>query len=154
MNISRNGIVGGQLLSFAALTCSAGQMGVRILAGEMPQRHSRENYSPACPWLIGDNCIVGALTPQQSCRPELRLFSYKELSWPGTYTSGGIVGAISLVVLQSLADRLGCWFCVLGAAARLRFASERFALARQPLEHKRLEAVVANVPGVGLGSPA
>jgi PAS domain S-box-containing protein len=136
-----NGIVGGQLLSFAALGRAAGQMGVRILAGEMPQSIAVKTI-PSVPMVDWRQLHRWGIDAAKL--PPGTIVRYKELSAWDLY-KWRIVGAISLMVLQSL---LIAWLLVLRSRRRqAEFASERFA-SQAALEHKRLEAVVANVPGV------
>jgi PAS domain S-box-containing protein len=135
------GIVGGQLLSYEALGLSAAQLGLRILRGENPQSIAPQTLPnvPMFDWrqLRRWNIAEARLPPGSVVR-------YKQFSAWELY-KWRIIGAISLIVLQAL---LIAWLLVLRSRRRqAELASERFA-SQAALEHKRLDEVVSNVPGV------
>jgi len=135
------GIVGGSLLSYEALGLAAGQMGLRILAGEHPQNIAPQTL-PSVPMF--DWRELRRWNIDQAKLPPGSIVRYQEFSAWHLY-KWRIVGAISLIVLQAL---LIAWLLVLRTRRRAaELASQRFA-SQAALEHKRLDEVVSNVPGV------
>jgi PAS domain S-box-containing protein len=135
------GIVGGSLLSYEALGLAGGQMGLRILAGESPQNIAPQTL-PSFPMF--DWRQLRRWNIDQAKLPAGSIVTYQEFSAWKLY-KWRIIGAISLIVLQAL---LIAWLLVLRARRRAaELASRRFA-SQAALEHKRLDEVVSNVPGV------
>ena len=136
-----NGIVGGHLLSYEALGLVAGQMGLRILAGEGPKNITPQ-VIPSVPMFDWRQLRRWGI--DQARLPPGSVVSYREVSAWESY-QWRITAAISLIVLQAL---LIAWLLVLRARRQqAELSSERFA-AEAALEHKRLEEVLSNVPGV------
>ena len=133
--------MGGQLLNYEGLGAAAGQMGLRILAGESPQSIAPQTV-PSVPMVDWRQLRRWGI--DQARLPPGTIIRYRETRAWELY-KWRIAGAISLMVLQSL---LIAWLLVLRSRRRqAEFASKRFA-SQAALEHKRLEEVVANVPGV------
>ena len=136
-----NGIVGGRLLSYEALGLAAGQIGFRILGGESAQSIAPQtipsvnmfDWRQLRRWRIDETRL-----------PAGSIVRFKELTVWEQY-KWHIIGAISLIVLQAL---LIGWLLFTRARRRqAELRSEGFA-SQVALEHKRLEEVVSNVPGV------
>ncbi len=135
------GAVGGRLLSYDAVGNAAGQMGLRILGGESPATITPQTL-PSVPMFDWRQLRRWGIN--EARLPPGSIVRYQEFSAWELY-KWRIVGAISLMVLQSL---LIAWLLVLRSRRRAaELASERFA-SQAALDHKRLDEVVSNVPGV------
>ena len=135
------GAVGGRLLSYEALGLSAGQMGLRILAGERAQNIAPQivpsvtmfDWRQLRRWSIDETQI-----------PAGSVVRYKEFSMWELY-KWRIVGVVLLCILEAL---LIVWLLI--NRSRRRRAEEetaRFA-SKVKAERERLEEIVSNVPGV------
>ena len=135
------GIVGGRLLSFEALGLSAGQIGLRILRGESAQNIAPQTVPSVT---MFDWRQLQRWGIDEGQLPSGSIVRFKEFSVWELY-KWRIIGALSLIVVQALGI---AWLLFTQAKRRqAELASKRFA-AQAVLEHKRLEEVVSNVPGV------
>lgn len=135
------GTVGGRLLSYEALGLSAGQMGLRILAGESAQSIPPQTVPSVT---MFDWRQLRRWGIDEAKLPPGSIIRYKEYSFWELY-KWRIIGAISVMVLQALGI-----FWLLFTNAKRRQAekrSTRFALLAET-EHQHLDKIVANVPGI------
>ncbi len=137
----RPGVMGGRMISYEALGNTAAGVGLRVLAGESPQNIPPQTVPSVAlfdwrelrRWGIGEQQL-----------PPGSIVRFKELTLWEQY-KWQIVGIISLCILEALLIAY-----LLFTRARRRRAekeSKRFAQLAQA-EHRRLEDVVTNVPGV------
>jgi PAS domain S-box-containing protein len=136
-----SGMMGGRLVDFEALGTRAGEMGLRILAGENPQNIPPQivpnttmfDWRELHRWGIDE----AKLPPGSVVR-------YKQFSVWELY-KGRIIGAIALIVLEALGI---LWLLFTQAKRRqAEKKSARFALLAES-EHQHLDEIVANVPGI------
>ena len=135
------GSVGGRLLSYEALGLSAGQMGLRILAGESAQSIAPQ-IVPSVTMFDWRQLRRWGLDETQI--PAGSVVRYKEFSVWELY-KWRIVGVTLLCISEAL---LIVWLLI--HRSRRRRAEEetaRFA-CRVKAEGERLEEIVSNVPGV------
>ncbi len=136
------GPVGGHVFSMEAQGAKAGEMGLRILAGENPANIA----------VLDEGTNVVMFDWRQLRRwgideaklPPGSIVLYKELSVWELYR-WRIIGAITLIFLQAL----GIIWLVLTQLKRRQAEkrSNRFALLAES-EHQHLDEIVANVPGI------
>jgi PAS domain S-box-containing protein len=137
----RPGVVGGHMISYEALGNAAAEMGLRILAGESPQNIPPQTVPSVAMfdwrelrrWGIGEQQL-----------PPGSIVRFKEPTVWEQY-KWHIVGVISLCIVEAL---LIGW--LLFTRARRRKAEkerERFAQLAKA-EHRRLDEVVSNTPGI------
>lgn len=136
-----DGIVGGRLLSWEGLGLAAGQMGLRILAGESAQSIPRQtvpsvtmfDWRQLRRWNIDENKLPAGSVIR------FREFSFWELyKWR-------IIGAFSIIGLQALGI---VWLLFIQAKRRqAEKKSARFAMLAES-ERQHLDEIVANVPGI------
>ena len=135
------GIVGGRLVSFDAAGDALARMGLRILAGESPENIPRQ-IIPSVTMI--DWRQVRRWGINESRLPPDSIVSFKEFSVWQLY-KWRIIGAIALIILQTL---LIIYLLIIRAKRnRAQAESTRFS-ALAEAEHRRLEAIVANVQGI------
>ncbi len=136
-----NGMIGGRLISYEAMGARASEMGLRVLAGESPQNIPLQTV-PSVAMFDWRELRRWGISEQQL--PPGSIVQFKKLSLWDQY-KWHIFGVISLCILEAL---LILWLLV--SLARRRTAekeSERFAQLAKA-EHRHLDEVVSNTPGV------
>ena len=135
------GIVGGKLLSFEALGNEGGRVGLRVLAGEKPGAiapHGVENaamfdWRALKHWGINEDRL-----------PPGSVVRFKEPSFWELY-KWYIIAVIALIIIES---SLITWLLIVQRRRRIAERErERFA-GLVEAEHRHLEEVVSNVPGI------
>jgi len=135
------GIVGGRLIDFDAMGTRAAEMGLHILAGEKPQNIPRQvmpnttmfDWRQLHRWGISERRI-----------PAGSVIRFREATFWEQY-KWRIIGVISLLIFESILIVF-----LLVQRSRRRIAeknTERFAKLLEA-QHRRLDEVVSNVPGV------
>jgi len=136
-----NGMIGGRLVDFEALGTRAGEMGLRILAGESPENIPPQTIPNTT---MFDWRELHRWGIDEAKLPPGSIVRYKEFSVWELY-KWRIIGAIALIVLQALGI---VWLLFTQAKRRqAEKKSSRFALLAEA-EHQHLDEIVANVPGV------
>ncbi len=135
------GIVGGSVISFEAIGAETARLGLRVLAGEQPQAiapHGVPNvvmfdWRELRRWGISEQSL-----PPGSIVRFKQPTIWEQYKWH-------ILGAILLFIVETL---LIIWLLYIRAKRRkAERESERFARLVEA-EHKRLDEVVSNTPGV------
>ena len=135
------GIVGGRLLSTEALGHAAGEMGLRILAGESAGTISQQTISSVP---MFDSHQLHRWHIDESKLPPGSVVLFKEYSFWELY-KWRVIGAISLMISQTL---LIIWLLAVRTMRnRAQAESTRFAGLIEA-EHRRLGEIVANVQGI------
>jgi PAS domain S-box-containing protein len=136
-----SGIVGGRLLSFEALGVEGAKMGLRVLAGEKPETITPHavpsvtmfDWRELKRWGISENSL-----------PAGSIVSFKQLTFWERYK--WYVIAVSAVMTLQMA--LIAWLLVMRVRRR-QAERENERLARiADAEHRQLNEVVSNVPGI------
>ncbi|HYU97205.1 MAG TPA: ABC transporter substrate binding protein [Pyrinomonadaceae bacterium] len=136
-----NGMIGGRLVDFEALGTRAGEMGLRILAGESPQNIPLQTIPNTT---MFDWRELHRWGIDEAKLPPGSIVRYKEFSVWELY-KWRIIGAIALIVLEALGI---VWLLFTQAKRRqAERRSSRFALLAEA-EHQHLDEIVANVPGI------
>ncbi len=135
------GITGGNLLDFDATGKRIGEMGVRVLAGERPERIPQE-AAPRVMTVDWRELQRWGISEQKL--PPGSVVRFKQLSFWELYKWYAI-GLVAAVIIEAL---LIAWLLFL--RARRRQAEEenlRLAVVAEA-EHRRLNEIVSNVPGI------
>src|SRR6476660_4611012 len=136
-----SGMIGGRLVDFEALGTRAGEMGLRILAGESPQNIPLQTISNVA---MFDWRQLRRWGIDEAKLPPGSIVRYEEYSVWELY-KWRIIGAIALFVLEALGI---VWLLFTQAKRRqAEKRSSRFALLAEA-EHQHLDEIVANVPGI------
>lgn len=136
-----SGIVGGKLVSFEAIGVGTAELGLRVLAGEKPQAIAPYGIPNV---VMFDWRELRRWGISEQNLPPGSIVRFKEPTVWEQY-KWHIVGIISLCILEAL---LIAWL-VVSLARRRRAEKEREGFAQlAEAEHRHLEDVVANVPGV------
>jgi formate hydrogenlyase transcriptional activator len=135
------GIVGGRLLSFEALGVEGGKVGLRVLAGEKPEAIS-PHVVPSI--IMFDWREVQRWGISEQSLPPGSIIRFKQRSFWELY-KWYVIGLVGAVVVEAL---LIAWLLVTQIRRR-QAERERKQLAMGLAdEHKRLNEVVSNVPGI------
>lgn len=135
------GILGGRLLSYEALSRSAAQMGLRILAGESPQGIPQQTVPSVT---MVDWRQMRRWGINETKLPAGTIVLFKESSIWELY-KWRIIAVISLCILEAL---LIIWL-LFSRAKRRQAEEDNERLARlAEAERRRLDEVVSNVPGI------
>jgi len=136
-----NGMMGGRLVDFEALGTRAGEMGLRILAGESPQNIPLQTLPNTT---MFDWRELHRWGIDEAKLPAGSIVRYREFSVWELY-KWRIIGAIALIVLEALGI---VWLLFTQAKRRqAEKRSARFASLAEA-EHQHLDEIVANVPGI------
>jgi PAS domain S-box-containing protein len=136
-----SGMIGGRLVDFEALGTRAGEMGLRILAGESPQNIPLQTIPNTT---MFDWRELHRWGIDEAKLPPGSIVRYKEFSAWELY-KWRIIGAIALIVLEALGI---VWLLFTQAKRRqAEKRSARFASLAES-EHQHLDEIVANVPGI------
>jgi PAS domain S-box-containing protein len=136
-----SGIVGGRLIDFDAMGNRAGHIGLRILAGENPQNIAVETIPNST---MMDWRQLRRWNIDQRKLPADSVIRFREPTFWEQY-KWRVIGVLSLLVIQAVLIVF-----LLVHRARRRNAereTERFARLLEA-QHRRLDEVVSNVPGV------
>ena len=135
------GITGGRLLDFEATGKRIGEMGLRILAGEKPERIQQET-APCVTTVDWRELQRWGLNEERL--PPGSVVRFKQPSFWELY-KWYAVGLLAVMMLEAL---LIAWLLFLRARRR-QAEAENLRLARlAEAEHKRLDEIVSNVPGI------
>lgn len=136
-----NGIVGGYLLNYEAFGSRVGELGLRVLAGERPQDIAGQTVLSA---MMFDWRELRRWGISEQNLPSGSIIRFKESSFLEQY-KWQLAGVVTLCIVEAL-------FIVgllVSRARRKRAEDEslRYA-ALAKAEHRRLDEVVHNVPGI------
>ena len=136
-----HGIVGGRLLSYEAVGTAAGQIGLRILAGESAQSIAPQTIPSVT---MFDWRELRRWGIDEAKLPSGSIVRFKELTVWEQY-KWRIVGVVSLCIFEAL---LIVWLLI-NRSRRRQAETENERLAElAETERKRLDDVVSNVPGI------
>lgn len=136
-----SGIVGGSVLSYEDMGARAAEIGTRILAGERPQDIAPQSVPTV---LMFDWREMRRWGVSENNLPLGSIVRYKEYTFWELY-KWRIIGALAVIVAQALGI---IW--LLFTQAKRRQAEKRSARFAElaEAEHKLLDEIVANVPGI------
>jgi PAS domain S-box-containing protein len=135
------GITGGNLLDFEATGKQIGGMGLRVLAGEKPEGIPQENAHRV---MTVDWRELQRWGISEARLPLGSVVRFKQPSFWELY-KWYVIGLVSAVVIEAL---LIAWLLFISARRR-QAEKENLRLAQlAAAEHKRLDEIVSNVPGV------
>lgn len=135
------GVVGGRMISYEALGKGGAELGLRVLAGESAQSIPPQTVPSAA---MFDWRELRRWSIDESKLPAGSIIVNKEFSVWELY-KWRIIGAVSLIVIQALGI---VWLLFTQAKRRqAERKSARFAQLAEA-EHKHLDEIVANVPGI------
>ena len=135
------GIIGGKLLDFEGTGKRIGEMALRVLAGEKPGRIPQET-APSV--MTADWRELQRWGISEQSLPSGTIIRFKQPSFWEAYKWYAI-GLMTAVIIEAL---LIAWLLFLRARRR-QAEEENLRLARLAnAEHKRLDEIVSNVPGI------
>jgi PAS domain S-box-containing protein len=135
------GITGGNLLDFEGIGKRIGEMSLRVLAGEKPELIPQET-APSVSMVDWRELQRWGISPERL--PEGTLVKFRQPSVWELYKWYAI-GFVAVVIIEAL---LIAWLLFLRARRR-QAEEENLRLARAAkAEHKRLDEIVSNVPGI------
>jgi chemotaxis protein methyltransferase CheR len=136
-----NGMIGGRLVDFEALGTRAGEMGLRIMAGESPKNIPPQTVPSTT---MFDWRELHRFGIDEAKLPAGSVVRYREFSVWELY-KWRIIGAISLIILQALLI-IGL---LINRSKRRQAEKDNERLAQlAEAERRRLDEVVSNVPGI------